>query len=300
MTGSTELYRSVDAVVSMRPDGKVLFTRPSSGKVHQSAAVIEGIVDPPVAPPAIDQAAERDRKMKLRGMQDVTWRSTSAFRPEATHIEFALGTACGAVLRFRIAKDEAERLADTLNKALDGEPHVSALLSAHVGCDGKSFLVAAMDIGVAAPGEDPISIYVDPAHDVADRVALAEAALDLFERRVVDGQPAGSALLSGSVDNGLVDEALKSLPVGVDVSGTAPGDEYVNVDFDPMHDPALCGPLAEASLGLLEPPVEAARHEVGVGHEVQNLHVLVSTVPGDADDPDRLLHESPPSVGDGR
>jgi hypothetical protein len=40
MTGSTELYRGADAVVSMRPDGKVLLTRPSSGNVHQSAGSV--------------------------------------------------------------------------------------------------------------------------------------------------------------------------------------------------------------------------------------------------------------------
>lgn len=68
----------------------------------------------------MSDALARERKMKLAGMLDVTWRSASAFRAAATAVEFSFETACGAVLRFRMPKSSARLLHVSLGEALDG------------------------------------------------------------------------------------------------------------------------------------------------------------------------------------
>lgn len=71
----------------------------------------------------------RERHMKTAGLQDVTWNSVSAFRPNEPAIEFSLRTECGAVLRFRMPKDGADVFAVSLAEALQDRSRVQALMS---------------------------------------------------------------------------------------------------------------------------------------------------------------------------
>lgn len=92
----------------------------------------------------------RERHMKHAGMQDVTWNSVSAFRPDEPSIEFSLRTQCGAVLRFRMPKDGADVFAVSLAEALQDRSLVQALMSEGIPRAEGSPIAGHVQVPVAA------------------------------------------------------------------------------------------------------------------------------------------------------
>lgn len=111
--------------------------------------------------PAMD--AERSRKAS--GMQDVTWHSCGSHRPGDATVEFALQSACGAALRFRIGKESARQLHASLGEALYGQalPLAEAVAAVDLSSEVDRFtssLSAGITAGAAAtlrPAQSPAS-----------------------------------------------------------------------------------------------------------------------------------------------